>query len=111
MRPDPPRNLRAGRGRMICCTAWAMVRLLSLIGCDLTEDFFTECLKQHDDPADCCPPSWHKDQMTCCRAGKHALCDIHHPDWCVCVPDEDAGIDAETDAGTDATPDAGADAA
>jgi hypothetical protein len=109
MRPDPPRNLWAGRGGMVLCTAWAVVLLLGLTRCVLRGDASTACLEQHDDPADCCYGSLHKDQWTCCHEGEHALCDIQHPKWCLCVPDEDAGID-EADAGADAATDAGIDA-
>jgi hypothetical protein len=110
MRPDPPRNLWAARGRMVCCSAWAAVLLLSLTRCMITGDGFAACFKQHDNPEDCCVGRWHKDQNTCCFEGEHALCDFEHPDWCICVPDEDAGIAAKADAGADAATDAGIDA-
>jgi hypothetical protein len=110
MRPDPPPNLWAGRGRMVFCTAWGVVLLLGLTRCVLDGDGYTACLAQHDgNAAVCCPPNWHKDKLTCCPDTEHALCDYKHADWCVCVPNEDGGMDAKVDAGTDAEVDAGSD--
>jgi len=93
--------------------AWAAALLLGLTGCEpYLGDSSTRCLEQYDNNPDCCDPGYHLDPRypICCLDGKHAVSDFEHPDWIICIPDEDAGINAQPDADIGAEVDASTDA-
>jgi hypothetical protein len=97
---------------MVSRLAWAIGLLVGLVGCVVRViDVPAGCLEEHPGQVGCCVPGDHVSNGTCCPAGWHALSDVEHEDWRVCVPDEDPCADASAclDAGTDARADAGAD--
>jgi hypothetical protein len=102
---------------MVLRNAWAIALLVGLTGCESTIlDFSADCLAEHNNSPRCCPEGTHVDHGTCCYDGTHEASDVEHPDWRICILDEDpcadAGADAGAcqDAGTGAEADAGADA-
>jgi hypothetical protein len=98
---------------MVLRLAWAIGLLVGLAGCRVTViDLAAVCLEDHPDDARCCVAGDHPDHGTCCGPGAHAISDVEHPDWRVCVWDEDPCADAGAcpDADADAEADAGADA-
>jgi len=113
MRPDPPHNPRGGHGGLFLRVAWAAVLLLGLTRCaPYSGSTSTWCLEQYNNNPDCCPVRTHLDPRhpICCHDGKHAVIDFEHPDWIICIPDEDAGINAQPDADIGAEVDASTDA-
>ena len=114
MRPDPARpsaSFSRLRG-MVLRLVWAIGLLIGLAGCVLIgRDASAECLKRNPGEIGCCALGTHISNGTCCPPGWHALSDVEHEDWKVCVPDEDPCADAGAclDAGTDAAADPGAD--
>lgn len=113
MRPDPAQSSssfdrRSGR---VSRLARAIVLLIGFAGCGGVEsgggvlDLAAKCLEEHPGFAGCCFPDEHVDHGTCCPDGSHALADVEHADWRICVPDADPA-----DADADAPPDADADA-
>ena len=92
---------------------WTIVLLIGLAGCVLQGiDAAAVCLEEHPGKVGCCHLGDHVSNGTCCGPGAHAISDVEHPDWRVCVFDEDPCTDggACLDAGTGTDSDAGADA-
>jgi hypothetical protein len=107
MRPDPALRSSALRrlGGMVLRLAWAIGLFVGLSGCRVEElDIGAACLEDHDGDARCCPEGTYPDHGTCCERGAHVVSDVEHPDWRVCVWDEDPCADAGAclDAGADA---------
>src|SRR4051812_43115181 len=84
--PAPPSSAFGRLSGMVVRNAWVMVLVVCLAGCVTNnDDLAAYCLAQsHSDPG-CCPTDTHIDHGTCCLAGMHAISDVEHPDWRVCV--------------------------
>src|SRR5262249_8767718 len=98
MRTDPRDHsppFRRLNGRVMR-RRWRIVLLVGLAGCGPEfADYAPACLEDHPGDVRCCPLGGHVDHNTCCAAGMHGVPDVEHPDWVVCVWDEDAGADAQ----------------
>lgn len=92
--------------------AWALALLAGITGCTYNAgDVGTECLQDNNNNAAvCCGPGAHADHDLCCWDGQHAVSDVEHPDWKMCIYDEDAGTDARVFAHSDGGQDGGTDA-
>jgi hypothetical protein len=86
---------------MIVRRAWALVLLVGLAGCVVTAiDVAAVCLEKYPGQVGCCGvPGDHVSNGTCCAPGHHAVSDVEHEDWRICVWDEDPCADGGVDGG------------
>jgi len=115
--PAPVSSSSTRLGGLVVRNASVIALLVGLAGCAPTAaDPSVGCLKKYPGWIQCCPPGDHIDNGTCCPAGMHALTDVEHEDWKVCVWDVDPCADAGAQpghcvhVGADAAADTGADA-
>jgi hypothetical protein len=112
MRPDILHEQKGGLSRAASRSARALALLAAVTGCSYYGgDQSRYCLEANpNNVLGCCGPDTHLEQGTCCKNGEHLVADVDHPDWQICIYDEDAGADARVLAHPDGGADVGDDA-